>query len=204
MKLYAPEVMDALKNLKVVVNFNKEHIEDLNKMTETNWKQEKKRRGGAKRDWATVQMHTAQGLGFEKALLQLPYFSEVCDIVEDANALAFSDRMRDYKYLIGEGCFGQQKTFNLKYPGLQWYISYEQLCSLLRSAPFNEHLLVGGFNELGHLHYEYKPAFLIDMKSVVQQDSKYIKIAPWSKYNSYIFNWKQAIKDGVCVKIIEG
>ena len=108
MKIYAPEVMEDLSNLRVTVDFSKEFQDDLAKMTENNWKQEKKRRG--KRDYDTVKMHTAMGLGFEKVLLSLPYFGEVSEIVEDAMQLNFIDRMRDYKYLMGEGCFGQQKT----------------------------------------------------------------------------------------------
>ena len=201
MKLYAPEVMEQLSNLQMTIDFNKEHQDDLAKMTENNWKQEKKRRG--KRDYDTVKMHTAMGLGFEKVLLSLPYFGEVSEIVEDAMELNFIDRMRDYKYLMGEGCFGQQKTFNLKYSGLQWYISFSQLESLLRSAPFNEHLMLGGYKEIGHLIFEYRPAFLMDMKSVISYDSKYITKAANSKYDSYIFNWRKAVEDGVCVKLIK-
>lgn len=201
MNVYAPEVMEALSNLQVTVDFNNEYVEDLKNMTENNWKQEKKSRGN--RDYDTVKMHTAMGLGFEKVLLSLPYFSEVSEIVENAMKLNYIDRMRDYKYLVGEGCFGQQKTFNLKYSGLRWYISYKQLLSLLRSAPFNEHLMLGGYREKAHLVYEYQPAFLMDMKSVIAYDSKYIKKDPNSQYDSYIFNWQKAVLDGVCIKLIK-
>jgi hypothetical protein len=201
-KVYSPEIMEELSNLRVTVDFNEEYKDDLSKMTENNWKREKKR-SGKRRDYDTVKMHTAMGLGFEKVLLTLPYFGEVSEIVDDAMELNFIDRMRDYKYLVGEGCFGQQKTFNLKYSGLQWYINYQQLLSLLRSAPFNEHLMLGGYREKAHLVYEYQPAFLMDMKSVIAHDSKYIKKAPNSQYDSYIFDWQKAVFDGVCIKLIK-
>lgn len=197
-KLYDNEVMHALNDLCVEVNFNKDHQEELRLMTENNWKQEKKKRG--KRSYETVMDHTAMGLGSEIAVLSLPFFGQVSEIVEDAMQLNYVDRMRDYKYLLEEGRFGQQKTMNLKYPDLRWYISFSQLESLLRSAPFNQDLMIVGYNKLGDLHYEYRPKFLIDMQSVIAPKSKYIKIDRNSAYGSYIFDWKSAVVDGVCFR----
>ena len=198
MNLYDNEVMHALNDLCVEVNFNNEHQHDLKLMTDNNYKQEKKSRG--KRSYETVMDHTAMGLGSEIAVLSLPYFGQVSEIVEDAMQLNYVDRMRDYKYLLEEGRFGQQKTMNLKYPDLRWYISFSQLESLLRSAPFNQDLLIVGYNKLGELHYEYKPKFLIDMQSVISPKSKYIKVDKNSMYGSYIFDWKTAVLDGVCFR----
>lgn len=198
MKLYDNEVMHALNDLCVTVNFNESHQEELKMMTENNWKQERKKRG--KRSYETVMDHTAMGLGSEIAVLTLPYFAQVSDIVEDAMKLDYVDRMRDYKYLLEEGRYGQQKTMNLKYPDLRWYISFSQLESLLRSAPFNQDLLIVGYTKLGELHYEYRPKFLIDMQSVISPKSKYIKVDKNSMYGSYIFDWKTAVLDGVCFR----
>jgi hypothetical protein len=197
-KLYDNEVMHALNNLCVEVNFNKDYQEELRLMTENNWKQEKKKRG--KRSYETVMDHTAMGLGSEIAVLSLPFFGQVSEIVEDAMQLNYVDRMRDYKYLLEEGRFGQQKTMNLKYPDLRWYISFSQLESLLRSAPFNQDLMIVGYTKLGDLHYEYRPKFLIDMQSVIAPKSKYIKIDRNSVYGSYLFDWKAAVLDNVCFR----
>lgn len=198
MKLYENDVMEALNNLTYEVDFRKEHQDELEMMTKNNWAQERKRRG--KRSYETVKDHTAMGLGSEIAVLSLPQFAQVSEIVENAMTLNFVDRMRDYKYLLEEGRFGQQKTMNLKYPDLRWYISFSQLESLLRSAPFNQDLLIVGYNKLGELHYEYKPTFLIDMASVISPKSKYIKVDRNSAYGSYIFDWKSAVLDGVCFR----
>jgi hypothetical protein len=201
MKIYSSEVMEALTNLRVKVNFNEEFQEDFHKMTMNNWAQEQKKEPHKRRTFETVKMHTAQGLGFEKALLTLPYFGEVNSIVDNANDIPYADRMRDYKYLIGERCFGQQKTFNLKYNGLQWYITASQKSSLKRSSPFNEHILVGGYHELAPLFYDYRPAFLIDSKKFVDNYNEYA--SPAGSFKSDLFNWRKAIKDNICVKLIE-
>ena len=198
MKLYDNEVMHALNDLSFTVDFNVDHQEELEMMTQNNWRQEKKKRG--KRPLEVVREHTAMGLGSEIAVLTLPYFTQVSEIVENAMELNFVDRMRDYKYLLEEGRYGQQKTMNLKYPDLRWYISFSQLESLLRSAPFNQDLLIVGYNQLGKLKYEYKPKFLIDMEQVISPKSKYIKIDKSSMYGSYMFDWKNAVLDGVCFR----
>ena len=198
MNLYDNEVMHALNDLKFTVDFNVEHQEDLEMMTQNNWRQEKKKRG--KRTLDTVREHTAMGLGSEIAVLSLPYFGQVSEIVEDAMKLNYVDRMRDYKYLLSEGRYGQQKTMNLKYPDLRWYISFSQLESLLRSAPFNQDLLIVGYEKIGDLKFEYRPKFLIDMQQVISPNSKYIKIDRNSAYGSYMFDWKKAVVDGVCFR----
>lgn len=198
MNLYNNEVMHELNNLCFTVDFNSEYQEELEMMTQNNWKQERKKRG--KRSLEIVREHTAMGLGSEIAVLTLPYFAQVSEIVENAMELNFVDRMRDYKYLLEEGRYGQQKTMNLKYPDLRWYISFSQLESLLRSAPFNQDLLIVGYNQLGKLKYEYKPKFLIDMEQVISPKSKYIKIDKSSMYGSYMFDWKNAVLDGVCFR----
>lgn len=200
MKIYNDDVMSALSNLTVTIDFNTQHQEDLKLMTENNWKQEKKKRG--KRSYETVQEHTAMGLGSELALLTLPYFGQVSEIVENAMELNYVDRMRDYKYLLEEGRYGQQKTMNLKYSDLRWYISYSQLESLLRSAPFNQDLMIVGYNKLGELKFEYKPVFLIDMKEVISTNSRYINIDRNSKFDSYIFDWRKAVNDEVCFRLL--
>lgn len=196
--LYDKDVMHALNDLCFTVDFNTEHQEELELMTQNNWKQERKKRG--KRSLETVREHTAMGLGSEIAVLSLPFFAQVSDIVEDAMKLDYVDRMRDYKYLLEEGRYGQQKTLNLKYPDLRWYISFSQLESLLRSAPFNQDLLIVGYTKLGDMRFEYKPKFLIDMQSVISPKSKYIKIDKNSAFGSYIFDWKNAVLDGVCFR----
>lgn len=198
MKLYDNEVMHALNDLCVTIDFNVDHQEELEMMTQNNWRQEKKKRG--KRSLETVREHTAMGLGSEIAVLTLPYFAQVSEIVENAMELNFVDRMRDYKYLLEEGRYGQQKTMNLKYPDLRWYISFSQLESLLRSAPFNQDLLIVGYNQIGKLKYEYHPKFLIDMEKVISPKSKYVKIDKNSMYGSYMFDWKTAVADGVCFR----
>ena len=198
MNLYDNDVMRALNDLCVTVDFNNEHQEELELMTQNNWKQERKKRG--KRSLETVREHTAMGLGSEIAVLTLPYFAQVSDIVENAMELNYVDRMRDYKYLLEEGRYGQQKTMNLKYPDLRWYISFSQLESLLRSAPFNQDLLIVGYYKLGELKFEYRPKFLIDMEKVISPNSKYIKIDKSSAFGSYMFDWKLAVKDDVCFR----
>lgn len=200
MNPYNEEVMTALSDLTFTVDFTTQHQDDLNMMTENNWKQEKKRRG--KRSYETVQEHTAMGLGSEIALTSLPWFGQVSEIVEDAMQLNYIDRMRDYKYLLEEGRYGQQKTMNLKYPDLRWYISFSQLESLLRSAPFNQDLMIFGYNKLGTLKFEYKPVFLIDMQKVCTPTSKYITIDKSSAFDSYRFNWQKAVHDGVCHRLL--
>ena len=200
MNTYTTEVMEALSTLTCTIDFNTQHQDELHMMTENNWKQEKKKRG--KRSYETVQEHTAMGLGSELALLTLPYFGQVSEIVEDAMQLNYIDRMRDYKYLLEEGRYGQQKTMNLKYPDLRWYISFSQLESLLRSAPFNQDLLIVGYNKLGTLKFEYKPVFLIDMQKVCTPTSRYIKIDKSSAYDSYRFDWNKAVTDGVCHRLL--
>lgn len=198
MKLYNNEVMHELNDLCVTIDFNTDHQEELEMMTQNNWRQEKKKRG--KRTIETVREHTAMGLGSELAVLSLPYFAQVSEIVEDAMTLDYVDRMRDYKYLLEEGRYGQQKTMNLKYPDLRWYISFSQLESLLRSAPFNQDLLIVGYHKLGNLKFEYRPKFLIDMEKVISPNSKYIKVDKGSLFGSYIFDWKLAVTDGVCFR----
>lgn len=198
MNLYNNDVMRDLNDLCYVVDFNTEYQEELEMMTQNNWKQERKKRG--KRSIETVREHTAMGLGSEIAVLSLPYFGQVSEIVEDAMKLDYVDRMRDYKYLLEEGRYGQQKTMNLKYPDLRWYISFSQLESLLRSAPFNQDLLIVGYTKLGDLRFEYKPKFLIDMQKVIAPTSKYVKIDKNSAFGSYIFDWKNAVLDGVCFR----
>lgn len=200
MNVYNDDVMNALSELTFTVDFNTQHQDDLKMMTENNWKQEKKKRG--KRTYETVQEHTAMGLGSEIALLTLPYFGQVSEIVEDAMELNFVDRMRDYKYLLEEGRYGQQKTMNLKYPDLRWYISFSQLESLLRSAPYNQDLLIVGYNKIGELKFEYKPVFLIEMQKVCTPTSRYITIDKSSKFESYIFDWRKAVNDGVCHRLL--
>ena len=198
MNLYSNDVMHALNDLCFVVDFNKDYQAELELMTNNNWKQECKKRG--KRSLETVKEHTAMGLGSEIAVLSLPFFAQVSDIVENAMELNYVDRMRDYKYLLEEGRYGQQKTMSLKYPDLRWYISFSQLESLLRSAPFNQDLLIVGYHKLGDMVFEYKPKFLIDMEKVIAPNSKYIKVDKASKFGSYIFDWKQAVLDGVCFR----
>jgi hypothetical protein len=198
MNLYNDEIMNALNDMSFTVDFNKSHQADLEMMTENNWKQEKKKRG--KRTREMIKEHTAMGLGSEIAVLSLPWFGQVSEIVENAMELNYVDRMRDYKYLLEEGRYGQQKTMNLKYPDDRWYISFSQLESLLRSAPFNQDLLIVGYHKIGELVFEYKPKFLIDMQKVIAQDSKYITIDRNSKFGSYIFDWRKAVADGVCFR----
>ena len=198
MNLYHEDAMTALTRLVHTVDFNVSHQDELEMMTENNYKQERKKRG--KRTRELIKEHTATGLGAEIAVQTLPYFSAVSEIVEDANELVFSDRMRDYKYLLEEGVFGQIKTMNLKYPDLRWYISFAQLESMLLSKPFNRDLLIVGYNKIGELKYEYKPAFLIDMAAVVDRNSKYIKPDRNSKFDSMLFDWRKAVADGVAFR----
>lgn len=201
MNVYQQDVMNELARLVYTVDFNTSHQDELEMMTENNWKQEKKKRG--KRSRELVKEHTATGLGAEIAIASLPYFAPVSDIVEDANTLNFVDRMKDYKYLLEEGVFGQIKTMNLKYPDLRWYISFAQLESMLLSKPHNRDLLIVGYNKLGELKYEYKPVFLINMDAVVSPNSRYVKPDRNSQFDSMIFDWRKAVADDVCVRFTD-
>ena len=182
--------MQTLSTLESVVDL-RDHKEDLEMMTATNFSQEKRRRGQRSED--VVRRHTAMGLGAEIALTQTGLFESYSKITEGAVGLSYVQRKRDLKC---EDFTLEVKVMSGKYN--RWYISDAQCESVLRSAVLNDFFLIVEYEDLGSLKYRYRPRFLIDSKRV----SEYI-IKGTGGYSSFMFSHERAIKRSHCIDLGE-
>lgn len=190
MDTLSKSVMDALTNLYVQIDLSK-HKVDLDMMTETNWAQERKRRGSRTEDM--VRRHTAIGLGAEIAVLSTKLFTSCSPITEGAKGLTYVQRKRDVEC---EGATLEIKTMNSKYG--RWYISDGQCESVFRSAILNKYFLLVEYEDKGGLKFNYMPRFLIDSKHI----ARYI-VANRGPYSQYVFDHNKAVKNGACIDFKE-
>lgn len=186
--MYSGEVMRALAQLNCVVDL-REHSADLDKMANTNWKTEQRKRGS--RSFDVVKKNTACGLGAEIALETTGHFHPTSPITENAEGLSFAQRKKDVEC---EGFMAEVKTMNAKYP--VWYISGSQAESVMYSTRFNDFFLVVAYEEIQPLKYRYRPKYLINSKAM----PSYIVKAN-TGYSEYKFDHVRAIKNGDCVDI---
>jgi len=186
--MFSESVMKAIKSLDSTVDM-RQHERDLTLMTNTNWKNEQRKRGP--RSFDVRKKNTATGLGAEIALRETGLFESTTPIIEKAEGLTFAQRKKDVKC---EDKFGEVKTMSAKNP--YWYISESQCESILLSQRFNDFFLIVAYEELQGLKYRYRPRFLIDSKKL----SKYI-IKNTSQYSPYRFDHQKAVSTGDCVDL---
>ena len=183
--------------LKVISSLNEEidlldYTEDLNMMTENNCYRELKKPEKYRRTPEVIEMHTAMGLGAEKALHKTGYFKPTSKITKYAIGHTFEDLKRD---VLCENLIGEIKTKNAKNPN--WYISKSQYKSVGYATNYNDFFLIVAYDQINRLKYRYRPQYLIDSKSIMS----YIDTTVETKYESYTFNHRKAIADGVCVDL---
>lgn len=187
--MFSEKVMKALASLKKEVNVL-DHKDDLDTMTETNWKTELRKDEENRRTKDTVRNHTAIGLGAELALHSTGLFIPTSKITKDAIGLTFSDRKKD---VLCEEKLGEVKTMNGKWP--TWYISKNQYKSVSYSIPFTEFFLIVAYEQLMPLKYRYRPRYLIDSKSILSY------IIDGTAKSKYQFDHRKAIAAGKCIDL---
>lgn len=185
---FSDKVMSVLHTMESVIDL-RDHAKDLDMMTNTNWKNEQRRRG--KRTFDVVKENTARGLGAEIALQQTELFEAAAPITENAEGLTFAQRKKDVKC---EGFTGEIKTMNAKYPW--WYISSAQCESIMYSTRFNDFFLLMSAEPIKPLVYSYRPRFLIDSEKLGDFIAKNN-----GGYSEYKYDHPRAIAKGYCLDL---
>ena len=165
----------------------------LNMMYSTNLKREQEK--GGKRGPVKVAKDTAVGYMAEIALQKaVASYKQYAPITFNAEGLTYEQRKVDG--LIDDHKI-EVKTFSEKYID-NCYLSYNQKKSILQSVPFNEFIILMGAAEREEFQWEYRPAYLVDIKTI----ARYIE-ETGGEYSPFYINVKRAVRDGNAINLRE-
>jgi len=196
MFIFSQPVMDALRELDVVIDMNDPMFkEDFDTMVQNNWEREQKKRS-FRRDFKTVRWHTAMGMCCEKALESTGYFKSTAKITAGAVGISYKKRKTDLKC---EGVICEAKSM---YHSTDYFrFNDSQMQSILDCQPFNRLFVIVSREQIGNKYdvvFRCIPKYMVDAKHIHEYIKLSDKTEDWLKNE---FDHKSAIKNDHCVAI---
>lgn len=191
MDTFSDKVMKALSSLNQCIHAP-DYGDEFYNMVETNQLQEQKKDEKYRRSPEMILTHTAMGFGAEKALHHTGLFQPVSEVTKLRQGITYANGKKD---VYCEEFIAEVKTKSNRFE--DWFISKSQYNSIKECVKYNDFIIVVEYNQIDLLTYDYKPQYLVDIKSIL----KYIDTSKETRHGSYTFQHRKAIANGDCINL---